>query len=121
MIRALRQLAAVAGVLAALISGGYLWGAVVAPGFWSAIALVVLWFLVVGTVTARLGRRHPELRVALRGTYFAAAAAALVVGYLTSVRETVVDEPLVTGVPASQTPAPRGGAPSVEDLLAPQK
>lgn len=126
MTRAALQLATALGVLALLVAGGWLWGAVVAPGFWTAVALVVAWFLVVGTLTARLARRRPDLRLALRGTYAAAALAALALGYLTSVRETTVDEPLVTGVPASRAPAvPAGGsaapAPDVEDLLAPQE
>ena len=126
MTRAARQAAAVLGVLVLLVAGGWLWGAVVAPGFWSAIGLVVAWFLVVGTLTTRLSRRRPDLRTALRGTYAAAAITVLVVGYLTSVRETTVDEPLVTGTPASQAPAaPAGGsavpASDAEDLLAPQE
>lgn len=126
MTRAVRQGAAVLGVLALLVAGGWLWGAVVAPGFWTAVGLLVAWFLVVGTITSRLARRRPDLRLALRGTYATAAVAALVVGYLTSVRETTVDEPLVTGTPASQAPAsPAGGSaapgPDAEDLLAPQE
>jgi hypothetical protein len=115
--------AAVLGVLALLVAGGYLWGAVVAPGFWTAVFLVVAWFLVVGTLTARLSRRRPDLRIALRGTYAAAAVTVLLVGYLTSVRQTTVDEQLVTGTPASQAPAagdPAAPAPDVDDLLAPQ-
>ncbi len=118
-----RNLAAALAVLALLAAGSWLWGALVAPGFWTAIGAVVVWFLVVGTLTARLARRKPELRLALRGTYLAAAAATLLVGYLTAVRETTVDEPLVTGVPASQAPAGGGAAPApdVDDLLAPQE
>lgn len=121
MTRAMRQLGAVTGVLGAVVVGGYLWGAVVAPGFWSAVALLAGWFLVIGTVTTRLSRRRPELKLALRGTYLAAAVAALAFGYLTSVRDTVVDEPLVTGAPASQPAQPGDPGPSVEDLLGPQE
>ncbi|CAA9520262.1 MAG: hypothetical protein AVDCRST_MAG53-3488 [uncultured Solirubrobacteraceae bacterium] len=120
MTRTARQLAAGASVLAALLAGGWLWGAVVAPGLWSAVALLVAWFLVIGFLTTRLSRRRPELKLALRGTYLAAAVTALALGYLTSVRETVVDEPLVTGAPASQATPPGAPASSVEDLLAPQ-
>ncbi len=125
MSRGALNVAAVLGVLVLLVVGVYVLGAVIAPGFWTAVAFVVAWFLVVGTITARLGRRRPDLRLALRGTYAAAAVAALVVGLTTSVRETTVDEPLVTGTPASQAPAAAPGgaaapAPDVDDLLAPQ-
>lgn len=136
MTRVLQQAGAIAGVLLAIVLGAWFWGAVVAPGFWTAVACVVAWFLVIGTLTARLGRRRPSLKRALRLTYFATAAAAVSVGWWTSVRETTVDETVVTGVPASRLPpaeldalAPQGGAagvtpgeaaPSVDDLLAPQ-
>lgn len=125
MSRVAPQLAAVVGVLVALAAGIWLWGAIVAPGFWSAIVLITAWFLVLGALTTRLGRRLPSLRLALRGTYLVAAVVTVLVGYLTSVRTTEVDEPLVTGTPASRVaPAPTtpGGpaAPDVNDLLAPQ-
>lgn len=133
MTRAAARLGTVLGVLAALLLGGWFWGAVVAPGYWSAIAAIIAWFLAVGTLTARLARRAPGLRWALRGTYLVAAVAAVATGLLTSVRETTVDEPLVTGVPASRlAPSPGAGdplppqgseprRPTVDDLLAPQR
>lgn len=104
-------------VVVTLVVGLWFWSGVVAPGYWSAIVLGVLWFVACGMIFGRLGKARPDLKPWLRGTFLACSVAAAVGFYWTSVRDTVVDEDIVTGVPASQaaTSATGGG-----DPLAPQ-
>lgn len=104
------RLAAIPAVLAVLVAGVWLFGAVIAPGYWSAIALSVAWFLVVSVLVGRATRGRPDLRRVARGTFLLASAASLFGFWWTSIRETEVDERLVTGVPesrASRAPAQR--------------
>jgi hypothetical protein len=102
-------------VVVTLLAGLWLWSGVVAPGYWSAIGLGVAWFVVCSVIFGRVGKALPQLRPWLRGTFLACSVAALAGFWWTSVRDTVVDEQVVTGVPASRvttdTPA---------DPLAPQ-
>jgi hypothetical protein len=112
-----RLLSALA-VLAALAGGLWFWAGVVAPGYWSSIALGAAWFVAVSAAAGRLGRARPALRPVLRGTFLAATALTLAAFWWTSIRETEVDEPLGNGVPASELPA--GQRPDLDDLLAPQ-
>jgi len=88
----------------------------VAPGYWSAIVLGTLWFVACSVLFGRLGKARPELRLALRATFLTCSALAIAGFYWTSVRDTVVDENVVEGVPASELPR----APSEVDPLAPQ-
>lgn len=114
----------VAGALAvavALLAGLWLFSAVLAPGYDSAIALGVAWFVVVGAVTTRVARRRPDLKLAVRGAFVVSAVAAVAGFALTSVRETTVNERLETGKPASSlTDAERREA-LPDDPLAPQR
>jgi len=104
-------------VIVTLLAGTWFWGAVVAPGYFSAIALVVAWFVLCSVIFGRLGKARPELRWWLRGTFLACSAISLGLFYWTSVRDTVVDEKLPVAVPASQLDAPAADEP---DPLAPQ-
>ena len=68
-------------------------------------------------IFGRFGKARPELRLWLRGTFLACSALAVVGFWWTSIRETEVNERIVTGVPASQVAAADLG---VADPLAPQ-
>ena len=104
-------------VVVTLAVGLWFWSGVVAPGYWSTIGLGILWFVACSVLFGRLGKARPALRPWLRGTFLACAIAAAAGFYWTSVRDTVVDEDIVTGVPASRlAPSERGGI----DPLAPQ-
>jgi hypothetical protein len=102
-------------VVLTLAAGVWFWAGVVAPGYWSAIVLGTLWFVACSVIFGRVGRARPELRPWVRGTFLACCAAAVFGFYWTSVRDTVVDENVVTGVPASQARGEVSG-----DPLAPQ-
>jgi hypothetical protein len=103
----------------------WFWSGVVAPGYWSTIVLGVLWFVACSVIFGRIGKARPDLRPFVRGTFLLCAALAAFAFYWTSVRDTVVDEDVVTGVPASQLPAASRDsadplAPQAPDPLAPQ-
>jgi len=110
------KLLAPPAVIATLLAGTWFWGAVVAPGYVSAIGLVVAWFVVCSVIFGRVGKARPELRWWLRGTFLTCSAASLIAFYVTSVRDTVVDEALPEAVPASQL----ARQPGAVDPLAPQ-
>ena len=112
--------AAALAVVVALIAGLWFFSGVVAPGYDSAIALGVGWFVVVGAVTTRVARRRPDLRLAARGAFVACAAVAVAGFFLTSVRETTVDERIETGRPASSLTEDERREALPADPLAPQ-
>ncbi len=103
-------------VVVTLVAGLWFWSGVVAPGYWSTIVLGVLWFVACSMVFGRVGKARPALKPWIRGTFLACCVAAVFAFYWTSVRDTVVDEDIVTGVPASQAPPAAGDL----DPLAPQ-
>lgn len=107
-------------VVAAVVAGLWLFSGVIAPGYDSAIALGVGWFVVVGAVTTRLARRRPDLRLAARGAFALCAVAAVAGFFLTSVRETTVDERIETGRPASSLTEDERRDALPADPLAPQ-
>ena len=104
-------------VIVTLLAGTWFWGAVVAPGYFSAIALVVAWFVLCSVIFGRIAKARPQLRWWLRGTFIACSAISLGLFYWTSVRDTVVSEALPVAVAASELPPP---APGTIDPLAPQ-
>lgn len=93
-------------VIVTLLAGTWFWGAVVAPGYFSAIGLVVAWFVLCSVIFGRIAKTRPELRWWLRGTFLACCALSLAGFYWTSVRDTVVDETLPLAVPASRADPP---------------
>jgi hypothetical protein len=99
-----RKLLAIPLVVATLAVGVWFWSGVVAPGYWSAIVLGTLWPVACSVLFGRVGKARPELRLALRATFLTSSALAGVGFYWTSIRDTVVDEDVVVGVPASQLP-----------------
>ena len=119
------KLLAPLGVVVTLGAGLWFWSGVVAPGYWSTIVLGALWFAACSVIFGRVGQARPELRPWVRGTFLVCSVAAVFAFYWTSVRDTVVDDEVVTGVPASELPASSrdGGdplAPQTPDPLAPQ-
>jgi hypothetical protein len=105
------------GIVALLTFGVWFLGAIVATAYLSAIALGAAWILVCGVGLELAGRRRPALRWTVRGTLAVFAVVGAAALYWTTVRETVVDEEIVTGVPASRlAPSERGAV----DPLAPQ-
>jgi len=116
--RLLAAAAAALAVLTALVVGLWFWAGVVAPGYYSSIALGVAWFVAVSVLVGAVAKRRPGLRRVLRGSFLTATAVTLAAFAWTSIRETEVNERLDSGTPASSlAPEQR---PEVEDLLAPQ-
>ena len=103
-------------VVVTLVAGLWFWSGVVAPGYWSAIGLGVAWFVASSVIFGRIGKGRPHLRPWLRGTFLACSVIAGFGFWWTSVRETEVDEQIVTGIAASEAPAAELGS----DPLAPQ-
>lgn len=114
------RVAGAVAVAVALVAGVWFFSGVVAPGYASAIVLGVAWFVVVGAVTNRIARRRPELRLAVRGAFAVCAVAAVAGFFLTSVRETTVDEQIETGRPASSLSEDERREALPADPLAPQ-
>jgi hypothetical protein len=104
-------------VVATLVAGVWFLGAVVAPSTEAAIALGAAWFVACVVAAWFVGRARPELRWWLSGTLVTCALAGAAGFWLTTIRETEVNEPIVTGVPASKVPASELGT---VDPLAPQ-
>ncbi len=103
-------------VVVTLAAGLWFWSGVVAPGYWSTIVLGVLWFVACSMIFGRIGKARPALKPWIRGTFLVCSVGAVFAFYWTSIRDTVVDEDIVTGVPASQAPQAAGNV----DPLAPQ-
>ena len=103
------KLLAVVLVVVTIAAGLWFWSGVVAPGYWSTIALGVLWFVACSVLFGRIGQARPPLRPWVRGTFLACSVAAAFGFYWTSVRDTVVDEQVVTGIPASRADLRGGG------------
>ena len=99
-------------VVLTLAVGLWFWSGVVAPDYWSTIVLGALWFVACSVIFGRIGNARPELRPWIRGTFLVCCAAAVFGFYWTSVRDTVVDEDVVTGVPASRAAAAQTEKPS---------
>lgn len=98
------KLLAPPAVLLTLGAGVWFLGAVVASTTEAAIGLGAAWFAVCVVIALLVSRIRPQLRWWLRGTLIACALAGAFGFWFTTIRVTEVDEPLVTGVPASQLP-----------------
>ena len=108
---------AVVGLVVVLLAGLWLVTSVLAPGYDSSIALGVAWFVVASIALRFVVGRRRQLRLPLRAAFLVTAAATAVAFYLTSVRDTEVNEEIATGAPAGGAgpaePSPGGrGAPS---------
>jgi hypothetical protein len=102
-------------VVLTIAAGVWFWSGVVAPDYWSTIVLGALWFFACSVIFGRIGKSRPELRWWVRGPFLACCVAAAFGFYWTSLRDTVVNEQIVTGVPASMA-----GSEIEGDPLAPQ-
>jgi len=96
-------------VAAALAIGVWIAGGAVTNDFRVSIALTTAWFIVSGGVCLFVAWRAPAFRVPVLVTYVVVAAA--IGGYLglTTLRDRIVDERIVTGVPQRQSAAPAPG------------
>jgi len=104
-------------VVLTLLAGVWFLGAVVAPTTMSAIGLGAAWFAICIALCALAARWRRELRWWLGATLVACAVAGLAGFWWTTIRESEFNEPIPTGVPASQLPAGELGP---VDPLAPQ-
>jgi hypothetical protein len=103
------RLLAVPVVAAALATGVWIAGGVVTNDFRMSIALTTAWFAVSGGVCLIVAWRAPTFRVPVLLTYVVVAGA--IGGYLglTTLRDRVVHERIVTGVPQRQSVAEAPG------------
>jgi hypothetical protein len=104
------RLLSVPVLLVVLGGGAFVFAAVVTNNFAASSALVLGWFGVVGAGALVASRRWPGLRSTLAATFGAACVVALVGGYWTSVRDEVVNEAVVVGVPARDATPPSSPA-----------
>jgi hypothetical protein len=104
-LRLLAQLVVIPVLAVVLLAGVWVAGGVVTDDFHGSIALTAAWFAVAGIACAALAVRVPALRVPVAAAYLVVAVG--VGGYLglTTLRDRVVDERVVVGVPASMQPA----------------
>ena len=116
MTRVATSVGAAAALVVVLVAGVWFFGAEVAATTDGAVLLTGAWFAVVGAVLLLLVRRRPSVRGPLIGTFVVTTVVLMAAGAYTTMHETTVDEPLVTGTPASEV-APA----AVDDLLAPQR
>jgi Electron transfer DM13 len=105
------RLLAVPVVAAALATGVWIAGGIVTNDFRTSIALTTAWFTVSGGACLIVAWRAPAFRVPVLVTYVVVAAA--IGGYLglTTLRDRVVHERIVTGVPQSAPEAPEPATP----------
>jgi hypothetical protein len=112
------RLLAVPVVAAALATGVWIAGGVVTNDFRTSIALTTVWFTTSGGVCLIVAWRAPTVRVPVLVTYVVVAAA--IGGYLglTTLRDRVVHERIVTGVPQRESvvTAPRPAAPRARNV-----
>ncbi|HSD81109.1 MAG TPA: hypothetical protein VLB47_10620, partial [Solirubrobacteraceae bacterium] len=94
------RLLAVPVVAVVLVAGVWVAGGVVTNDYRASMALTAAWFGIAGAACLALALRRRALRVPVLGTYVLVAGA--VGGYLalTTLRDRVVDERVVTGVAA---------------------
>jgi hypothetical protein len=99
------RLLAIAIVTVTLTTGVWVAGGVITNDFRLSIALTTVWFALSGVACLIVALRVRALRLPVLATY--ALVAAAIGGYLglTTLRERVVDETVVTGVPRQSEPA----------------
>jgi hypothetical protein len=95
-------------VAAAIVAGAWVTGGVISNDFRASMALTAVWFALSGAACLAIGLRSRRFRLPVLGAY--ALTAALVGGYLglSTLRDRVVDERVVTAA------APPAGAPERE-------
>jgi Electron transfer DM13 len=121
--RRLASLLAAPAVAAAVLAGVWVTGGVISDDFRTSMALTAAWFALSGAACALVAWRVRGLRVAVLGAYLVTAAVVSVYLGVTTLRDRVVDERVVTAAPAAADPGPAGDgsavAPAVEEARAP--
>ena len=99
-LRLLGQLAGVPVVAAVVAAGVWVAGGVLTDDFRGSLVLTAAWFALSGAACAAVAFRRPALRVPVLAAFVLTAGA--IGGYLglTTLRDRVVDERVVTGTPA---------------------
>ena len=105
----LRLLAAFV-VAVTLAAGVWVAGGVITNDFRLSIALTTAWFAIAGAGCLIVAVRLPAFRFPVLASYVVAAVAIGGSLGLTTLRNRVVDETVVTGVPGRSQPAPEAGA-----------
>ena len=106
-----RSLLAVPVVAVVFLFGVWVAGGVVSNDFKTSMALTAAWFLLYAVVCLLVARRSRALRVAVLGTYIVTAGAVGAYLGLTTLRDRVVHERVVTAAPAAMAgrAAPEAG------------
>jgi Electron transfer DM13 len=104
-----RSLLAILTVAVGLLFGVWVAGGVISKDFKTSMALTAAWFLLSGAACLLVAWRSRALRVAVLGTYVLTAGAVGAYLGLTTLRDRVVHERVVTAAPAAGAPAPAAG------------
>jgi Electron transfer DM13 len=97
-------------VAATLAAGVWVAGGLITDDFRLSIALTTAWFAIAGAGCLIVAVRVPALRLPVLATYVVVAGAIGSYLGLTTLRDRVVDETVVTSVPRQSEPAPEAGA-----------
>src|SRR5215207_10325938 len=104
-----RSLLAIPAVAAVVLLGVWLAGGVVSNDFKTSMALTAAWFVLSGAACLVLARRFRALRVAVICTYVVTAGGLGAYLGVTTLRDRVVDERVVTAAPATTSGEPAPG------------
>jgi hypothetical protein len=105
-----RSLLAIPTVAVGLLFGVWVAGGVIGNDFKTSMALTAAWFLFSGAACLLVAWRSRALRVAVLGTYVVIAGAVGAYLALTTLRDRVVHERVVTAAPATAAGAPAPAA-----------
>jgi hypothetical protein len=109
------------GVVVALLAGLWVASGLIAPTYLTSIAFGVVWFVIASVALGKAVKGRPELKWTVRGTFLATAVVVGAAFAWTSLRDKTVNEDIPTAVPASQVPAPAGGARRGKPAAAPKQ
>jgi hypothetical protein len=98
------RMAIAVGVVALLLAGLWVAAGLIAPTYLTSIGFGVVWFVLASVALGQVGKRRPDLKWTVRGTFLATAAATGAVFAWTSLRDDTVNEKVLVGVPAAQLP-----------------
>jgi hypothetical protein len=101
-----RTLVSIPVVAAVVLLGVWVAGGVISDDFRTSMALTAAWFVLAGAACLLVARRSRALRVAVLGAYVVTAAAVGAYLGLTTLRDRVVHERVVTAATAGGEPAP---------------
>ena len=82
--------------------GLWIFAGLIAPGYFSSIALGIVWLLLASYLIGRFWKRYPALKWPARGAFLVTAVAVIAVIAATSLRDKTVHENVVTGVKMSE-------------------